>query len=80
MERKDGQVINLADNGSDSARRARMTNRRERGKGKRRVEGSGGTACRSPSLLAGLLEENGPSDEGWNMDAKPASWSNTRVC
>jgi hypothetical protein len=50
------------------------------GKGKREVKGSRGVACRSPSLVEGLSEENRPSDEAWNMDAKPASWSNTRVC
>lgn len=78
--RGDGQVINQADNKSCSARWPKNTNRRDGEREERRAKGSGGAACRSPSLVAGLLEENGPSDEVWNMDAKPASWSNTRLC
>ena len=31
-------------------------------------------------LSARLLEENRPGDEVWNMDARPASCTNTRVC
>lgn len=62
--RGDGQVINPADNGTNSARRARTTGRRERGREKRGIKGSGSTACRGPSLLAGLLEENRRSDDG----------------
>jgi hypothetical protein len=78
--RGDGQVINPADNGTNSARRPRTTDRKAREEEQRGMKGSGSKACRSPSLLAGLLEENRQSDDGWNVDAKPASWSNTRVC
>jgi len=63
--REDGQVINPADNGTNSARRPRTTNREEREREKRGVKGTGNKACRSPSLLAGLLEENRRSDECW---------------
>jgi len=33
-----------------------------------------------PLPVGRALEENRLSDDGWNLDAKPASWSNTRVC
>ena len=57
--RGDGQVINPADNGTNSARWTRTTDRQERRREKRGIEENGSTACRSPSLLAGLLEETG---------------------
>lgn len=33
-----------------------------------------------PKPVGRALEENRQSDEGWNVYANPASWSNTRVC
>lgn len=57
---EDGQVINPADNKSCSARRPQNTGRREGENEGWMIKGSGSAAYRSPSLLAGLLEENGP--------------------
>jgi len=57
--RKDGQVINPEDNGANSEKRPRTTDRKDIERAKGGIEGSGSTACRSPSLLAGLWRKIG---------------------